>query len=153
MFDCSIVILLQKNFSCFIVRNGKLFSNTKPNLTVLFTGTVGINAKEAVLEAAREGIDCRLVSMYSIKPIDKDLLAKSAAKTGAVVTAEEHNIVGGLGGAVCEALSETCPVPVLRVGVEDVYGRSGKVPALLEAYGLTAENIAAKAKAAIALKK
>jgi transketolase len=81
------------------------------------------------------------------------MITESAKKTGAVVTAEEHNIIGGLGGAVCEALAETCPVPVVRVGVEDKFGKSGKVPALLEEYGLTAANIAAKAKAAIALKK
>ncbi|MBQ9745604.1 MAG: transketolase family protein, partial [Clostridia bacterium] len=89
----------------------------------------------------------------TIKPLDKDIIAASAAKTGAVVTAEEHNIIGGLGGAVCEALAETCPVPVVRVGVEDRFGMSGKVPELLNEYGLTTENIVANAKKAIALKK
>ena len=123
------------------------------DVTIVATGLMVHIALEAKELLAKEGISAEVINIHTIKPIDKELLAKSAAKTGAVVTAEEHNIVGGLGGAVCEALSETCPVPVLRVGVEDVYGRSGKVPALLEAYGLTAENIAAKAKAAIALKK
>ena len=88
-----------------------------------------------------------------IKPIDRDIILKAAAETGAIVTAEEHNIIGGLGGAVCEALAEACPVPVIRVGVEDKFGMSGKVPELLAEYGLTKENIIAKAKKAIALKK
>ena len=77
----------------------------------------------------------------------------AAKTTGCIVTAEEHNILGGLGAAVAEVVCENCPVPVLRVGVEDKFGKSGKVPALLEAYGLTTENIVAKAKAAIAAKK
>ena len=94
-----------------------------------------------------------MVNIHTIKPIDRALLVASAQKTGAVVTAEEHNIIGGLGGAVCEVLAEACPVPVQRVGMNDTYGHSGTVPALLEAYGLTAANIAAKAKAAIAMKK
>ena len=123
------------------------------DVTIVATGLMVHIALEAKELLAKEGISAEVINIHTIKPIDKELLAKSAAKTGAVITAEEHNIVGGLGGAVCEALAETCPVPVLRVGVEDVYGRSGKVPALLEAYGLTAENIVAKAKAAIALKK
>ena len=80
-------------------------------------------------------------------------MLKAAAETGAIVTAEEHNIIGGLGSAVAEAVCESCPVPVLRVGVEDSYGRSGQVPELLEIYGLTASNIAAKARLAIDLKK
>ena len=123
------------------------------DVTVVATGLMVHIALEARELLAKEGISAEVINIHTIKPLDTELLAASASKTGAVVTAEEHNIVGGLGGAVCEALSSVCPVPVLRVGVEDVYGRSGKVPALLEAYGLTAENIAAKAKAAIALKK
>ena len=91
--------------------------------------------------------------MHTLKPLDAKLLVGSAKKTGAVVTAEEHNIIGGLGSAVCEALSESVPVPIERVGVRDTFGRSGKVPQLLELYGLTAAEIAAKAKAAIARKK
>ena len=123
------------------------------DVTVVATGLMVHIALEARELLAKEGISAEVINIHTIKPLDTELLAASASKTGAVVTAEEHNVVGGLGGAVCEALSSVCPVPVLRVGVEDVYGRSGKVPALLEAYGLTAENIAAKAKAAIALKK
>jgi transketolase len=94
-----------------------------------------------------------VVNIHTIKPLDKEIIINAARKTGALVVAEEHNIIGGLGSAVTEAVCEACPVPVTRVGVEDQYGRSGKVPALLEYYGLTPANIVAKAKAAIALKK
>ncbi len=123
------------------------------DVTIIATGYMVHVALEAAELLAGEGINAEVINIHTVKPLDGELIAASARKTGAVVTAEEHNIVGGLGGAVCEALAESCPVPVLRVGVEDKYGRSGKVPALLEMYGLTKENIAAKAKAAIALKK
>ena len=123
------------------------------DVTIVATGYMVHVALEAAELLAAEGINAEVLNIHTIKPLDTELIAASAKKTGAVVTAEEHNVIGGLGGAVCEALSECCPVPVLRVGVEDRYGKSGKVPALLEAYGLTKENIAAKAKAAIALKK
>ena len=123
------------------------------DVTIAATGYMVHVALEAAELLAAEGISAEVLNIHTIKPLDTELLAASANKTGAVVTAEEHNIVGGLGGAVCEALAGTCPVPVLRVGVEDRYGKSGKVPALLEEYGLTKENIVAKAKAAIALKK
>jgi transketolase len=123
------------------------------DVTIIATGLMVHIALEAKELLAAEGISAEVINIHTIKPLDVEMISDSAKKTGAVVTAEEHNIIGGLGGAVCEALASTCPVPVLRVGVEDVYGRSGKVPALLEAYGLTAANIAAKAKAAIALKK
>ena len=110
-------------------------------------------ALEAAEELAAEGISAEVINIHTIKPLDAELITASASKTGAVVTAEEHNVIGGLGGAVCEALAESCPVPVLRVGVEDKFGMSGKVPELLEEYGLTKENIIAKAKKAVALKK
>ncbi len=123
------------------------------DVTIAATGFMVHIAVEAAELLASEGISARVLNIHTIKPLDTELLAKAAAETGAVVTAEEHSIIGGFGAAVCEALAQSCPVPVLRVGVEDKYGKSGKVPALLSEYGLTAENIAAKAKAAIALKK
>ena len=123
------------------------------DVTIVATGLMVHLALEARELLKAEGIDAEVINIHTIKPIDDELLARSAAKTGAVVTAEEHNIIGGLGGAVCESLASTCPVPVVRVGVEDKFGKSGKVPVLLEEYGLTAQNIAAKAKAAVALKK
>ena len=99
-----------------------------------------------------EGISARVVNMATIKPIDRDILIDSAKKTGALVTAEEHSVLGGLGGAVTEVICETVPVPVLRVGVEDVFGKSGPAVELLHIYGLDAAHIAEKAKQAVALK-
>lgn len=123
------------------------------DVTIVATGLMVHLALEAKELLKAEGISAEVINIHTIKPLDTELLAASASKTGAVVTAEEHNVIGGLGGAVCEALVGIYPVPVLRVGVEDTYGRSGKVPALLELYGLTAANIAAKAKAAVSMKR
>ena len=83
---------------------------------------------------------------------NREIVLKAAKETGAIVTAEEHNIIGGLGSAVAETVCEGCPVPMLRVGVEDKFGKSGKVPPLLEEYGLTASNIADKARAVVKMK-
>ena len=123
------------------------------DVTIVANGFMVHLALEAADMLKAEGIDAGVINIHTVKPLDKELLVKAAKATGAIVTAEEHSVIGGLGAAVCEALSESCPVPVLRVGVEDTFGRSGKVPELLELYGLTSANIAAKAKAAIALKK
>ena len=122
------------------------------DVTIIATGIMVDMALTASEQLANEGISARVINLHTIKPIDRALVLDAAKATGAIVTAEEHNIIGGLGSAVAEVVSEGCPVPVLRVGVEDVFGRSGTVPALLEAYGLTPANIAAKAKAAVALK-
>lgn len=122
------------------------------DVTIIATGIMVDMALTAAEQLANEGISARVINMHTIKPIDRALVLDAAKETGAIVTAEEHNIIGGLGSAVAEVVSEGCPVPVLRVGVEDVFGRSGTVPALLEAYGLTPANIVAKAKAAVALK-
>ena len=123
------------------------------DVTIMATGTMLYMAIEAAEKLAEEGISARVTNVHTIKPIDKEDIIEAAKTTGCIVTAEEHNILGGLGSAVAEVVCENCPVPVLRVGVEDKFGKSGKVPALLEAYGLTTENIVAKAKAAIAAKK
>ena len=123
------------------------------DVTIMATGTMLYMAIEAAEKLAEEGISARVTNVHTIKPIDKEDVIEAAKTTGCIVTAEEHNILGGLGSAVAEVVCENCPVPVLRVGVEDKFGKSGKVPALLEAYGLTTENIVAKAKAAIAAKK
>ena len=119
------------------------------DVTLVGTGfmvSVCLDARELL---AKEGISARVINIHTIKPIDKDILVKAAKETGALVTAEEHTIMGGLGSAVAEVLVENSPVPMERVGVEDTFGRSGTVPALMEHYGLTAENIAAKAKEVI----
>ena len=91
--------------------------------------------------------------MATIKPIDRVCVEKAARETGAIVTAEEHNIIGGLGSAVAEVVCETCPVPVLRVGVEDTFGQSGPAVELLKLYGLTAAHIVQKAKQALEQKR
>ena len=123
------------------------------DVTLVATGLMVSIALEARELLAKEGISARVVNIHTIKPIDKDIIVKAAEETGALVTAEEHNIYGGLGSAVAEVLVENCPVPMARVGVEDTFGRSGTVPALLEYYGLTAENMAKKAKEVISKKK
>ncbi len=123
------------------------------DVTIVATGLMVSMALEAKELLAAEGIDARVINIHTIKPIDADILTRAARETGAIVTAEEHNIIGGLGSAVAEVLSETCPVPLCRVGMQDTYGHSGTVPALLEAYGLTPAAIAEAAKRALALKK
>ena len=122
------------------------------DVTIVATGLMVSVAMEARELLAAEGITARVVNIHTIKPLDGEILAKAARETGAIVTAEEHNIIGGLGSAVAESVSESCPVPVVRVGVKDVYGHSGTVPALLEAYGLTAMEIVKAVKSAIAKK-
>lgn len=123
------------------------------DVSIFATGIMVDMALKARELLAAEGISAAVVNVHTIKPIDREAVVKAAETTGAIVTAEEHNVIGGLGAAVAEVVCETKPVPVLRVGVEDSFGRSGTVPALLELYGLTPENIAAKAKAAVAMKK
>ena len=122
------------------------------DVTIVATGYMVHLAVLAADMLKEEGIDAGVINIHTVKPLDTELILNAAKNSGAIVTAEEHNIIGGLGSAVAETVGEGCPVPVVRVGVEDLYGRSGKVPELLEIYGLTAENIAKKAKKAIALK-
>ena len=123
------------------------------DVTIIATGmNVQMALKAAELLAA-EGISARVIDMHTIKPLDEELVLKAAKETGCIVTSEEANVLGGLGAAVAEYLSEHDPVPVVRHGVNDEFGRSGKAPLVLEAYGITPEGIAEKAKKAIALKK
>lgn len=123
------------------------------DVTIVANGFMVAIALEARKLLKNDGIDAAVINIHTIKPLDDELIRGYAAKTGAIVTAEEHNVIGGLGSAVCEAVCGKTPVPVLRVGVQDEFGRSGKVAPLLEYYGLTAANIAENCKAAIALKK
>lgn len=122
------------------------------DVTLVATGIMVSKAVEAAEKLAAEGISVAVVNISTIKPLDNDLIVQMAQKTGAVVTCEEHNIYGGLGSAVAEVLVEHCPVPMARVGVEDKFGESGLPDQLLEKHGLTADNIAAKAKAVIGRK-
>ena len=102
---------------------------------------------------ASEGIKARVINIHTIKPLDKEIICKAAKETGVIVTAEEHSVIGGLGSAVAETVTECCPVPVVKVGVNDVFGHSGPAVQLLKEFGLSAENIAEKAKYALTLKK
>ena len=122
------------------------------DVTIVATGLMVAEALAAAEALKADGIDARVINIHTIKPIDKEILVKAAKETGAIVTAEEHSVIGGLGGAVCEVLSELCPVPVLRLGVEDTFGKSGPAVELLHIFGLDAAHIAAKAKQAVALK-
>lgn len=123
------------------------------DVTIIASGLLVERALQAAELLKAEGIDAAVINMATIKPIDRDIIIDAAKKTGAIVTAEEHSVIGGLGGAVSEVICETVPVPVLRVGVEDKFGKSGPALELLEIFGLNAANICEKAKAAIALKK
>ncbi|MBE6049222.1 MAG: transketolase family protein [Clostridium sp.] len=120
------------------------------DVTIIATGIMVEAAKDASEVLAKEGIKARVINMHTIKPIDKDIIIKAAKETGAIVTAEEHNIIGGLGSAVSEVVSEECPVKVLRVGVKDVFGESGKPNELLKAYGLTADDLVNAVKKVVA---
>ncbi len=112
------------------------------DITVVATGLMVAEALEAAKTLADEGIDVRVINIHTIKPLDEELILKAAKETGKIVTAEEHNIIGGLGEAVCSCLAEKCPTPVRRIGVNDEFGHSGPAAALLKQFGLSAEHIA-----------
>lgn len=123
------------------------------DVTIVATGMMVQLALEAKEILAKEGISARVINIHTIKPIDKELLIKAAKETGTIVTAEEHSVIGGLGSAVSEAITEEYPVPVLKVGIKDTFGESGKPNDLLEKYGLTVSSIVDNSKKAISLKK
>lgn len=122
------------------------------DVTLVATGMMVQMALQAAELLKAEGVDARVLDIHTIKPLDEELILRAAKETGCIVTTEEHNVIGGLGAAVCEYLSGACPVPVVRHGVPDVFGRSGKAPLVLEHYGLTPAAIAEKARAALAMK-
>jgi len=119
-----------------VVREGK-------DVTIVATGIMVDSALGAAEMLASEGIDAEVINICTIKPIDRDIIVKSAQKTGKVVTCEEHSVIGGLGSAVCEVLAEECPVRVKRIGMQDVFGESGSASDLVHKYGLDAEGVAA----------
>lgn len=123
------------------------------DVTVIATGLMVKEALEAYDLLKAEGINARIINMATIKPIDKDIIIKAAKETGAIVTAEEHSVIGGLGSAVGEVVGEEYPVPVVKLGVYDTFGHSGPAAKLLDEFGLRAVNIVEKAKKAISLKK
>ena len=122
------------------------------DVTLIANGMMVQMALKAADILSAEGISARVLDFHTIKPLDQELLLAAAKETGAIVTSEEHNVIGGLGAAVAEFLSENCPVPVIRHGVNDQFGRSGKADQVLAAYGLTPEVLADKARQAIAKK-
>ncbi|MDR3304260.1 MAG: transketolase family protein [Treponema sp.] len=135
----------------FTLGKGALLKDGK-DLTIIATGLMVQESLKALTLLEKEGIHARLIDMHTIKPLDAEIVLKAARETGAIVTAEEHNIVGGLGAAVCEVVSGEYPVPVIRVGVNDEFGRSGPAWELLKLYGLTPENLVKQAKLAISRK-
>ena len=122
------------------------------DVTIIATGLMVAEALAAAEKLAQEGVSARVVNMATIKPVDRDIIIDSAKKTGVIVTAEEHNIIGGLGSAVAEVVCETVPVPVVRVGVEDTFGKSGPAVQLLHEFGLDADNICEKCRKAVKMK-
>lgn len=120
--------------------------------TIIATGLMVPEALAAAEELKNENLSVRVINMASIKPIDQEIIVKAARETGAIVTAEEHNIIGGLGSAVAEVLCENSPVPMKRVGTQDRFGQSGKPHELFELYGLTAKNIIQNVKDVIKMK-
>ena len=123
------------------------------DVTIIATGLMVAEALEAYELLKAEGISARIINMATIKPLDTEIVLKAAKETGVIVTAEEHSVIGGLGSAVSEYLSEVYPTTVLKLGVNDTFGMSGPANELLDKFGLRAKDIAAKAKEAIALKK
>ena len=116
------------------------------DVAILATGLMVYESLEAAKQLAAEGISARVINLATIKPLDEELVLKAARECGKIVTVEEHNIIGGLGEAVCACVAEGCPVPVKRIGVEDTFGHSGPGAQLLRDFGLCADNIAAVTK-------
>ena len=136
----------------FTLGKGTMIKEGK-DVTIIDSGILVAEAVKAAEALKNEGIDAEVINIHTIKPLDEEMVIASAKKTGAVVTAENHSIIGALGGAVTECLSENYPVPVRRVGVNDHFGEVGLTDFLMEKYGLTAEHIVEEAKKAISMKK
>ncbi len=117
-----------------VLREGK-------DVTIVATGLCVSSALEAAEKLAADGIDAKIINIHTIKPLDEELIVAAAKETGKVVIVEEHSVIGGLGSAVCDALAEKCPVPVKKIGVQDVFGESGPAAALLAKYKLDGEGV------------
>ncbi len=119
------------------------------DVTIVATGLMVGEALEAAEQLAKEGIDARVINIHTIKPLDCELIEKAAKETGTIVTVEEHSVIGGLGSAVADCVTASCPVPVVKIGVNDEFGYSGPAVDLLKEFGLCADNIAATVKKAL----
>ena len=124
----------------FELGKGVVLSEGK-DVTIVATGLCVSSALEAAEKLAADGIDAKIINIHTIKPLDEELIVAAAKETGKVVTVEEHSVIGGLGSAVCDALAEKCPVPVKKIGVQDVFGESGPAVALLAKYKLDGEGV------------
>ena len=147
----AVPVLFDENYKFEIGKGVKLVDGT--DVSIIANGVEVEQALVAAEALKAEGISASVINMATIKPLDTELVIAEAKKCGCIVTVEEHSVIGGLGGAVAEAVSEVYPVPVVKVGTEDCFGRSGPAKELLSKFGLGADAIVAKAKAAIALKK
>ena len=145
----AVPVIHEENDYKFEIGRGEVLREGS-DITIVATGIMVNSALEAASKLAEEGVSAEVINICTIKPLDKELIAASAKKTGKVVTAEEHSVIGGLGGAVCEALAETCPVPVCRIGIQDVFGESGSAGALLAKYGLDGDGVYRTVKAFLA---
>lgn len=126
------------------IGKGNLLREGK-DITIIATGILVSSAVEAAEALAAKGVDARVIDIHTIKPIDEEIIVKAAEETGAVVTAEEHSVIGGLGGAVAEVLARRCPVKMGFIGQQDTFGESGSPDELLKKYGMTADDITSKA--------
>lgn len=147
----AVPVVFDENYTFEIGKGVELKEGT--DVTIIATGLMVAEALEAYELLKAEGISARIINMATIKPLDTEIVLKAAKETGVIVTAEEHSVIGGLGSAVSEYLSEVYPTTVLKLGVNDTFGMSGPANELLDKFGLRAKDIAAKAKEAIALKK
>ena len=116
------------------------------DVTIVTTGLCVSESLEAAAKLAEEGIDAKVINIHTIKPIDEELVLAAAKETGKIVTVEEHSVIGGLGSAVCDVLSEKLPTRVMKIGINDTYGESGPAKELIKKYGLDSESIAARVK-------
>jgi transketolase len=155
-----VYIRLFRRFAESVFHEGYVFHAGKADMlrqgadvTIFATGVCVHEAMQAAESLAAADISARVVNMHTVKPLDTACVIQAAQETGAVVTAENHNIIGGLGSAVAEALSENCPVPLVRVGVRDRFGEVGKMPYLMKAFGITAAEIVSAARAAVERKR
>lgn len=137
--------IITKENDPFIIGKGKVMKEGK-DITIIGTGSLVHIAMDAAEELKKEKISARVINIHTIKPIDKDLIIKAAIETGAIITAEDHSIIGGLGSAVAEILSENNPIKMKRIGINDRFGESGKPDELYQKYNLTKENIKRTAK-------
>jgi len=144
-------VINENDYSFQIGKGVKLRSGT--DVSIIACGIMVSSALSAAESLKADGISARVINLHTIKPLDKELIIRCAQETKAIVTAEEHSIIGGLGGAVAEVLAENCPIPMLRVGVNDCFGESGKSEELLVKYGLTSNDIVKAAKACVRMKQ